>query len=876
MPQTRRKELLVTWIRMMVDLCWLLTAYALSTLIMAPPGLSWTRSLLAHQWYFFAMAGVWCLMAMDQRLFVSRRNQSLLSVVFDVTRAYLATSVLAVFLLELSMRYQFERGFMALFAVLGLAAGLAFNLLGRPALWSFRRHGFNFRRILLVGANERARHVAEVLLANEQYGYAIEGFLDDDPERGAVLAPYRLPHLGGIAELENLLVNRVIDSVYICLPVRSSYETIMNIAHLCEGVGVQVRLVADLFPLRLVSSNVTWIGGLPFLSLEENPELKTWFALKRAGVLVVGLLLLVFLAPLFLLIAAAVRLESAGPAFVRHPQVGRGRKPFHALAFRVKKADGSVSRVGALLHSSGLETLPHLINIVLGQMPESGASIARLDEEEDDATPAREASPIPTPETPPRQHASVWHLLHPDLLGFAFVDSMCILLAYLAAIYLVVPVQEVMRLTVENNVPYLAVFLCVWYSAAVDRRLWQTRATVGMHTYLSAVVKTVGYATVLCVAVMALLVPEGVSRRFLVTFCITAGLSVVTFRLLLHWTLSYVRGMGYRLRKTVVVGANERTKQLLENIGRHKRFGYALQGVLDDDPERAASLGDQELPHLGTPKQLIALIDEGRVEEVFITLPLQSHYQTILTLIRHCEAKDIPVHILADLLPLYIASSRVMLLEDIPLVSLSPISEAYTALAVKRLMDFLGSTVLILVFSPILIGAALVVKFDSPGPIFFFQERIGQNGRRFRMIKYRSMVVNAEALRKELEALNEADGPVFKIRKDPRITRSGRFMRKYSVDELPQLFNVWMGQMSLVGPRPPILSEVVQYTWSQRRRLSVRPGMTGLWQVSGRSNVGFQEWVELDLKYIDNWSLGLDFIILLKTFKAVVAGRGAS
>jgi len=210
-------------------------------------------------------------------------------------------------------------------------------------------------------------------------------------------------------------------------------------------------------------------------------------------------------------------------------------------------------------------------------------------------------------------------------------------------------------------------------------------------------------------------------------------------------------------------------------------------------------------------------------------------------------------------------------------LSLSTIPEAQAQLAFKRLFDFVVSSLLILMLLPVLfIPLAILIKLESKGPVFFLQERVGQNQRRFKMIKFRSMVANAEELRAALEAMNEADGPVFKIRKDPRITRIGGFIRKYSVDEFPQLFNVWMGQMSLVGPRPPIPAEVEEYTWSQRRRLSVRPGMTGLWQVSGRSDVGFEEWVELDLTYIDNWSVMQDVMILLKTFGAVVRGRGAA
>jgi lipopolysaccharide/colanic/teichoic acid biosynthesis glycosyltransferase len=171
---------------------------------------------------------------------------------------------------------------------------------------------------------------------------------------------------------------------------------------------------------------------------------------------------------------------------------------------------------------------------------------------------------------------------------------------------------------------------------------------------------------------------------------------------------------------------------------------------------------------------------------------------------------------------------------------------------------------------------ALAIKLESKGPVFFTQERVGQNQRRFRIIKFRSMVVDAEELRETLVDQNEADGPVFKIRKDPRITWVGRWLRKLSIDELPQFINVFLGQMSVVGPRPPIPSEVDKYSWDQRRRLSVRPGVTGLQQVSGRSDVTFDQWVELDLAYIDNWSLSEDLRILFRTVRVVVLAKGAA
>jgi exopolysaccharide biosynthesis polyprenyl glycosylphosphotransferase len=194
----------------------------------------------------------------------------------------------------------------------------------------------------------------------------------------------------------------------------------------------------------------------------------------------------------------------------------------------------------------------------------------------------------------------------------------------------------------------------------------------------------------------------------------------------------------------------------------------------------------------------------------------------------------------------------------------------------KRLFDIAASAFALWVLSPLILVAALLIKLTSRGPIFFKQERVGMHGRTFYMLKFRSMVANAEELKLKLMAANEQNGPVFKIQKDPRITPVGRFLRKFSIDELPQLINVLRGEMSVVGPRPPLPSEVAQYEPWQRRRLSVRPGLTCLWQVSGRNKVGFQDWMYLDMQYIDHWSLGQDFNLILKTVPVVLTGRGAS
>ena len=213
---------------------------------------------------------------------------------------------------------------------------------------------------------------------------------------------------------------------------------------------------------------------------------------------------------------------------------------------------------------------------------------------------------------------------------------------------------------------------------------------------------------------------------------------------------------------------------------------------------------------------------------------------------------------------------------DLPMIGMRRTPTSEGKLLLKRLLDLFGSLVGLILLSPLMIGTAIIIKVTDPGPIFFSQVRSGRNGRKFRMHKFRSMVVNAEALKAKLMAQNEMDGPVFKMKHDPRITRIGRFIRKTSIDELPQLFNVLLGEMSLVGPRPPLPSEVAKYKPWQRRRLSVKPGITGPWQVSGRNEISFEQWMEMDLEYIDNWSLWLDIRIIFMTVPVVLMKKGAS
>jgi exopolysaccharide biosynthesis polyprenyl glycosylphosphotransferase len=240
-----------------------------------------------------------------------------------------------------------------------------------------------------------------------------------------------------------------------------------------------------------------------------------------------------------------------------------------------------------------------------------------------------------------------------------------------------------------------------------------------------------------------------------------------------------------------------------------------------------------------------------------------------------CATAGVPLTLLSDLYGDYLPPPRVTHFGSLAALSFAPVHHSRSRMLVKRVMDVVGSACLLALSSPMLALAALAIKLDSKGPVLFRQIRCGMNGRHFRIVKLRTMEVDAEERKAELMELNEMDGPVFKIRNDPRVTRVGRFLRRWSIDELPQFWNVLVGDMSLVGPRPPVPIEVAEYATFDRRRLSMRPGITCLWQVNGRNAIGFTDWVKLDLEYIDTWSLTLDVRILLKTLPAMLEGTGS-
>jgi exopolysaccharide biosynthesis polyprenyl glycosylphosphotransferase len=325
-----------------------------------------------------------------------------------------------------------------------------------------------------------------------------------------------------------------------------------------------------------------------------------------------------------------------------------------------------------------------------------------------------------------------------------------------------------------------------------------------------------------------------------------------------------------RRQQIVIIGSGGNAARLYRELQGDPFRKTNVVGFVDTEPR--APLVDMGVAHLGRVEDLEDILIHSVVDDVLIGLPIKSCYEEIRQIIATCARVGVPASYSAE----FFGDSSANTSHVSPVFSLSE-APSPDRLALKRVMDVACALILLTLLAPVMLLVALAIKLTSPGPVLFAQVRYGYMKRLFRAYKFRTMVVDAERLQVELEQRNEASGPVFKIRKDPRITPIGRFLRRSSLDELPQLWNVLVGDMSLVGPRPLPVRDVGRFAepWLMRR-FSMPPGLTCLWQISGRSDIGFERWISLDLDYIDRWSLGLDLKILMLTLPAVITGRGAS
>ena len=350
-----------------------------------------------------------------------------------------------------------------------------------------------------------------------------------------------------------------------------------------------------------------------------------------------------------------------------------------------------------------------------------------------------------------------------------------------------------------------------------------------------------------------------------------ALLLICANRLLLRWLAHAAGTRPGSIRYYAVVGSGELAVEIIANLRSHPEWGMRLAGFVLED---GAGPTDPDCVILGRMSEMGKILEEHVLDDVVFAVP-RERLHAIEDAVKVCEEQGTGVMIALDVLRFGNARMSIGDLSGLPMLAFTRAPSDQLALAAKRVFDVTVSFVVLALLTPVFAAVAVAIKLDSPGPVFFRQRRVGLQGRTFDILKFRSMYLDAEARLEPLRAHNEMSGPVFKMRNDPRITRIGRFIRRTSLDEFPQFWNVLRGEMSVVGPRPPLPAEVRQYKRWQRRRLSVKPGITCLWQISGRNNIDFDRWMELDLEYIDQWSLWSDIEICLKTIPAVLGTRGA-
>jgi exopolysaccharide biosynthesis polyprenyl glycosylphosphotransferase len=405
----------------------------------------------------------------------------------------------------------------------------------------------------------------------------------------------------------------------------------------------------------------------------------------------------------------------------------------------------------------------------------------------------------------------------------------------------------------------------LWMAAEWSQELDQIRSR---WTFRGEVTDILRAALILAVAVFSLLflvrVPD-VSRLFLAVLFVSQVVFSVANRRLLRSLLALARDRDIGTRTAIVLGTGPAATALAGRLVRHPALGYRVLGHLGVPSEECPTV-------LGSLDAVEAVIHSAVVDEVVAALgPEELQYVEPVVALCQDEGKRLRLVLQPGLAPL--TGGRLETMGDLEVLTISNGPDRLLGLGTKRVVDIVLAAGALVLLAPVLGVAAAAVWLGDRDGILFSQVRVGRHGRTFRMFKFRTMIPDAEAQLGDLAAANEINGPAFKLKEDPRVTRVGRILRRTSIDELPQFWNVLRGEMSIVGPRPPILQEVAGYDLWHRRRLSMKPGITGLWQVSARLEAEFDRWVELDLRYIDKWSLWLDLKIMVRTFPAMVSGR---
>jgi exopolysaccharide biosynthesis polyprenyl glycosylphosphotransferase len=460
-------------------------------------------------------------------------------------------------------------------------------------------------------------------------------------------------------------------------------------------------------------------------------------------------------------------------------------------------------------------------------------------------------------------------------------DLLLVMAAFLFSYYLRYEVQFLQPVDEANAAPfapywpYAFTFAGLMLAFNQGARLYRERRGRTWWDEVFAITNGAMSTAVIVMALSFLLRPLVFSRLLIIQAALLVVLLLGLWRLALRLLRNNLRRRGIGVERVLIAGAGSVGLSVLQTLVARPDLGYKVVGFVDDDPERGANnLG--RVPALGGIDNLPRLIDRHRVDLVIITLPW--HVQRkILAIVRECERQNVKVRTVPDLFELSLSQVQVEMLGGIPLLGLNGEGRFHTGRRItKRVVDIGLALVALLPTLLLTLVIAIAIRLDTPGPIFFSQERVGLGGRRFKVYKFRSMVVDAEKMHADLMRRTGEDPRHPKLSNDPRITRVGRWIRRFSLDEVPQIWNILRGDMSWVGPRPATPQEVALYEPWHLQRLHVLPGLTGLWQVSGRSEVPFEEMCLLDIYYIENWSLGLDLQIVLRTIPMVLFAHGAS
>ena len=421
--------------------------------------------------------------------------------------------------------------------------------------------------------------------------------------------------------------------------------------------------------------------------------------------------------------------------------------------------------------------------------------------------------------------------------------------------------------------PNLAVivFVAMWIGVLWMHGLYRSRVRWTRRSDVAAVLRAALIQLALTLSLLYVFKLPDVSRLVLIVVFPSLVVAAIGLRIIVRQVLIFARDHGRNVRYMLVLGANARAKSFADLVECHAELGLVVIGHLKADPSDGGVVLDR--PLLGMIDDLEEVLHSQIVDEVAICLPF-SMEELIEQTARVCEEEGKVVRMPVAPVDRLLTAGRLESVDGVGVYSLPNGPDRAVGLLLKRLVDIAGATMLMIVMAPVMASLAIAIKKDSKGPVFFRQERVGLHGRTFMLVKFRSMCLDAEDQLDDLRIDNEINGHAFKLDNDPRTTGFGRFLRRSSLDELPQLWNVLRGQMSLVGPRPPLPSEVANYDTWHRRRLSMKPGITGLWQVGSRHSPEFDHWVEQDLDYIDSWSLWLDFKIIARTLPAVLGGTG--